>query len=81
MREPMHRKSPHQSAALTGLKVVASLVFLSSVLLAADPVVSNVQGLQRRATKLVTWSEELTPPWTRVAREATAEQLGTNHSV
>jgi hypothetical protein len=49
----MHRKSPHQSAALTGLKVVASLVFLTGTLLAADPVVSNVQGQQRPGTNLV----------------------------
>ena len=60
MREPMHRKSPHQSATLTGLKVVASLVFLSSTLLAADPVVSNVQGLQRPGTKLVDITYDVT---------------------
>jgi hypothetical protein len=60
MREPMHRKSPPESAALTGLKVVASLVFLSSALLAADPVVSNVQGQQRPGTKLVDISYGIT---------------------
>ena len=53
MRNPMNRKSPTGSAALTGLKVAASLLFLTGTLLAADPVVSNVQGLQRPGTKLV----------------------------
>jgi hypothetical protein len=53
MRNPMNRKSPHGLAALTCLKVAASLHFLSSTLLAADPVVSNVQGLQRPGTNLV----------------------------
>ena len=56
----MNRKSPRGSAALTGLKVVASLVFLTGTLLAADPVVSNVQGLQRPGTKLVDISYDVT---------------------
>jgi hypothetical protein len=56
----MNRKSPSGSAALTCLKVVASLVFLSSTLLAADPVVSNVQGLQRPGTKLVDITYDVT---------------------
>jgi formylglycine-generating enzyme required for sulfatase activity len=60
MRNPMNRKSPRGSATLTGLKVVASLVFLSSTLLAADPVVSNVQGLQRPGSKLVDITYDVT---------------------
>jgi hypothetical protein len=60
MRNPMNRKSPHGSATLTGLKVFASLLFLTGTLLAADPVVSNVQGLQRPGTKLVDISYDVT---------------------
>ena len=56
----MNRKSPRGSAALTGLKVVASLFFLTGTLLAADPVVSNVQGLQRPGTKLVDITYDVT---------------------
>jgi formylglycine-generating enzyme required for sulfatase activity len=60
MRKPMNRKSPRGAAALTGLKVAASLLFLTGTLLAADPVVSNVQGLQRPGTKLVDISYDVT---------------------
>jgi hypothetical protein len=60
MRKPMNRKSPSGSAALTGLKVAASLLFLTGTLLAADPVVSNVQGLQRPGTKLVDITYDVT---------------------
>ncbi len=49
----MNRKSPPGPAALTGLKAVASLLFLTGTLLAADPVVSNVQVQQRQGTRLV----------------------------
>jgi hypothetical protein len=56
----MNRKSPHGLAALTCLKVAASLLFLTGTLLAADPVVSNVQGLQRPGTKLVDISYDVT---------------------
>jgi uncharacterized repeat protein (TIGR02543 family) len=60
MRKPMNRKSPSGSAALTGLKVVASLLFLTGTLLAAEPVVSNVQGQQRPGTKLVDITYDVT---------------------
>jgi uncharacterized repeat protein (TIGR02543 family) len=63
----MNRKSPSGSAALTGLKVVASLLFLTSTLLAADPVVSNVQGLQRPGTKLVDITYDVTADTPTVA--------------
>ena len=63
----MNRKSPRGSAALTGLKVVASLLFLTGTLLAADPVVSNVQGLQRPGTKLVDITYDVTADTPTVA--------------
>jgi hypothetical protein len=63
----MNRKSPTGSAGRTGLKVVASLRFLSSTLLAADPVVSNVQGLQRPGTKPVDISYDVTTDTPTVA--------------
>jgi hypothetical protein len=56
----MHRKSPHGPITLTALKVVASLLFLSAKLLAADPVVSNVQCQQRPGTKLVDITYDVT---------------------
>jgi hypothetical protein len=65
----MNRKSPRDSAALTGLKVAASLLFLTSTLLAADPVVSNVQGLQRPGTKLVDITCDVTADTPTVGRE------------
>jgi formylglycine-generating enzyme required for sulfatase activity len=56
----MHRKSLHGSITLKGLKVIASLLLLSGKLLAADPVVSNVQGQQRPGTKLVDITYDVT---------------------
>jgi hypothetical protein len=69
MRNPMNRKSPPGSAALTGLKVVASLLFLTSTLRAADPVVSNVQGLQQPGTKLVDITYDVKADTPTVGRE------------
>lgn len=46
--------------AMTALKAVASLLFLTSTLLAADPVVSNVQVLQRPGTNLVDITYDVT---------------------
>jgi formylglycine-generating enzyme required for sulfatase activity len=60
MSSIMHRKSLHGSITLKGLKVIASLLLLSGKLLAADPVVSNVQGQQRPGTKLVDISYDVT---------------------
>jgi uncharacterized repeat protein (TIGR02543 family) len=48
------------STSFRWLAALAAAVFLPSTLLAADPIVSNVQGLQRPGTKLVDISYDVT---------------------
>jgi hypothetical protein len=55
------------STSFRWLAALAAAVFLPSTLLAADPVVSNVQGLQRPGTKLVDISYDVTADTQTVA--------------
>jgi len=63
----MNPKSPLLLIALKGLTGFAALLFLSSALWGADPVVSNIQPLQRPGTKLVDITYDVTADTPAVA--------------
>ncbi len=63
----MNRKLTRDSAALTALKVFASLLFLTGTLLAAHPAVMNVTAVQRAGTALVDITYDVTADTPTVA--------------